>query len=65
MTAQSNVTPNELYTIKLVVADDGDTLYDSAVFIDGGSFDIGQLDLGEDILVSSGNALCEGQEMIV
>jgi gliding motility-associated-like protein len=65
MTAQSNVTPNELYTIKLVVADDGDTLYDSAVFIDGGSFDIGQLDLGEDILVSSGNALCEGQEIIL
>ena len=26
-------------------------------------FDIGQLDLGEDILVSSGNALCEGQEI--
>ena len=65
MTAQSNVTPNELYTIKLVVADDGDTLYDSAVFIDGGSFDIGQLDLGEDILVSSGNALCEGQEIVL
>ena len=65
MTAQSNVTPNELYTIKLVVADDGDTVYDSAVFIDGGSFDIGQLDLGEDILVSSGNALCEGQEIIL
>ena len=65
MTAQSSVTPNELYTIKLVVADDGDTLYDSAVFIDGGSFDIGQLDLGDDILVSSGNALCEGQEIVL
>ena len=24
------VTPNELYNIKLVVADDGDTIYDSA-----------------------------------
>ena len=65
MTAQSVVIPNELYNIKLVVADDGDTIYDSAVFIDGGSFDIGQLDLGEDILVSSGNALCEGQEIIL
>ena len=65
MTAQSAVVPNELYNIKLVVADDGDTIYDSAVFIDGGSFDIGQLDLGEDILVSSGNALCEGQEIIL
>ena len=65
MTAQSDVIPNELYTIKLVVADDGDTAYDSAVFIDGGSFDIGQLDLGEDILVSSGNALCEGQQIVL
>ena len=65
MTAQANVIPNEIYTIKLVVADDGDTLFDSAVFIDGGSFDIGQLDLGEDILISSGNALCAGQEIIL
>ena len=65
MTAESAVIPYELYSIKLVVADDGDTLYDSAVFIDGGSFDIGQLDLGEDILVSSGNALCEGEQIIL
>ena len=65
MTASATVIPNEVYTIKLVVADDGDTIYDSAVFIDGGSFDIGQLDLGEDILVSSGNALCEGQEIVL
>ena len=53
MTAQAEVIPNELYNIKLVVADDGDTIYDSAVFIDGGSFDIGQLDLGEDIFIIS------------
>ena len=65
MTASATVIPNEVYTIKLVVADDGDTIYDSAVFIDGGSFDIGQLDLGDDILVSSGNALCEGQEIVL
>ena len=65
MTASTTVIPNEIYTIKLVVADDGDTIYDSAVFIDGGSFDIGQLDLGEDILISSGNALCQGEEVVL
>ena len=65
MTAEADVIPNELYHIKLIVADDGDTLYDSAVFIDAGSFDIGTLDLGEDILLSSGTALCQGQEMML
>ena len=65
MTAEADVIPNELYHIKLIVADDADTLYDSAVFIDAGSFDIGTLDLGEDILLSSGNALCQGQEMVL
>jgi len=65
MTAEADVIPNELYHIKLVVADDGDTVYDSAVFIAAGSFNIGDLDLGEDILLDSGNALCQGQEMIL
>ena len=65
MTAEANVIPNELYHIKLVVADDGDTVYDSAVFIAAGSFNIGDLDLGEDILLDSGDALCQGQEMVL
>jgi hypothetical protein len=65
MTAEADVIPNELYHIKLVVADDQDTAYDSAVFISAGSFDIGDLDLGEDILLDSGDALCQGQEMIL
>ena len=51
LTAQADVIPNELYTIKLVIADALDSAFDS-VFIDGGSFNLGQLDLGEDILVS-------------
>ncbi len=60
MTAQATVIPNEQYHIKLVVADDGDTLFDSAVFIAAGSFDIGDIDLGPDILLTGGNANCEG-----
>jgi gliding motility-associated-like protein len=63
MTAEADVVPNEIYHIKLVVADDGDTLFDSAVFLAAGSFDIGDLDLGDDILLASGNANCEGDEV--
>ena len=65
MTAVADVIPNELYHIKLVVADDGDTAYDSAVFLSAGSFNIGDLDLGEDILLDSGDAICQGQELIL
>ncbi|MFT4697676.1 MAG: gliding motility-associated-like protein [Flavobacteriaceae bacterium] len=46
------------YTIKLVIADETDTALDSAVFIEAGSFDIGNVDLGDDILISTGNAVC-------
>ena len=60
LTASSEVIPNEQYHIKMVIADADDTAYNSAVFLGGGSFDIGQLDLGGDILLSSGNAQCEG-----
>jgi gliding motility-associated-like protein len=65
MTASATVVPNDQYHIKLVVADDGDSLYDSAVFLSAGSFNIGQIDLGEDILLSSGNANCQGDEFII
>ena len=65
MTASATVTPNELYHIKLVIADDGDSLFDSAVFIAAGSFDIGDLDLGDDILLTSGEANCQGDEVLL
>ena len=42
MTANSTVVPNNTYHIKLVVADRNDTQLDSAVFLGGGSFNIGQ-----------------------
>ena len=40
-TAQANVNIGETYHIKLVIADDGDAAFDSAVFLKAGSFDIG------------------------
>ena len=65
MTAAAEVIPGELYHIKLVIADALDDQLDSAVFIGGGTFRIGSPDLGEDILLSSGNANCQGEEVIV
>ncbi|WP_210725391.1 choice-of-anchor L domain-containing protein, partial [Candidatus Ulvibacter alkanivorans] len=61
LTAQGNVIPGETYRIKLVIADDRDGVYDSAVFLEAGSFNIG-VDLGPDATISNGNAPCEGEE---
>lgn len=41
LTATANVTPGVAYHFKMVLSDYRDTGYDSAVFIEGGSFDIG------------------------
>ena len=41
MTASSTVIPNNLYHIKLVIADRNDAILDSAVFLGAGSFNIG------------------------
>lgn len=41
LTAQSDVIPGTLYHIKLVIADEGNYRYDSAIFLGGGSFNFG------------------------
>jgi len=56
-TAQSEVVPGQTYHIKLAVADAGDSALDTAVFLEGGSFDLG-IDLGDDILIENGLAPC-------
>src|SRR5690554_6628415 len=60
MVAQSTVIPMTKYHIKLVIQDRGDSSYDSGVFIEAGSFDIGNLDLGDAQLVVEGDGLCVG-----
>ncbi len=60
LTASSAVVPNRSYNIKLVIADASDSEYDSAVFIEGGSFDI-SVDLGGSRIISRGNPLCAGE----
>ncbi|OYQ39657.1 hypothetical protein CHX27_13780 [Flavobacterium aurantiibacter] len=38
MTASAQIIPNELYNIKLIVGDFGDASYDTAIFIQAGTF---------------------------
>jgi len=64
MTATANVTPGVQYHIKLVIADEGNYRYDSAIFIGGGSFDM-VTDLGEDRTIATGNPVCSGEEYII
>jgi gliding motility-associated-like protein len=62
LTAQSDVIPGDTYHIKLVIADQGNYRYDSALFLGGESFNFG-VDLGEDRLISTGTALCSTQTL--
>jgi gliding motility-associated-like protein len=59
MTAQATVIPGRTYHIKLVIADHENIRYDSAIFLGGGSFNLG-IDLGPDRLVATNNPICEG-----
>ncbi|MCT8339719.1 choice-of-anchor L domain-containing protein, partial [Flavobacteriaceae bacterium TK19130] len=64
LTAMGSVIAGNPYTIKLVVADDGDSAFDFAVFLEEGSFNLG-VDLGPDVTIDSGNAPCEGEEYTI
>ncbi|WP_298761061.1 choice-of-anchor L domain-containing protein [uncultured Psychroserpens sp.] len=57
LTATANVIPNETYHVKLVIADEQNFRFDSAVFLEAGSFRL-STDLGPDRLIANGNAIC-------
>ena len=57
--ALASIIPNETYHIKLVVVDQDDGNYDSAVFIEGGSF-IPTVDLGDDIQTCANKLTIDG-----
>jgi gliding motility-associated-like protein len=59
MTAMANIQPNVQYSIKLVIADQTDKNYDSAVFIEGNSF-IASVDLGDDIQTCASTVTLDG-----
>lgn len=60
MTAEANVIIGKTYHIKLVIADDGAQYYDSAVFLEAGSFSA-KMDLGPDRTTTNNNAICFGE----
>lgn len=62
LTAQADVTPGTTYEIKLVIADDINYRYDSAVFIEANSFNLG-VDLGQDLI--GNNALCNDESVLL
>ena len=64
LTAESTVIPGETYHIKLVIADEGNYRFDSAIFLGGGSFNFG-IDIGEDRLIATGNPLCQNETLTV
>ncbi|MFY0632107.1 MAG: choice-of-anchor L domain-containing protein, partial [Flavobacteriaceae bacterium] len=59
LTATATVVPNATYHIKLVIADAGDNAFDSAVFLEAGSFNLG-LELGDDFVSADDTAVCGG-----
>ncbi|MBC7642513.1 MAG: choice-of-anchor L domain-containing protein, partial [Flavobacterium sp.] len=64
MTATANVLPGVTYHIKLVIADEQNYKYDSAIFLGGGSFKVG-VDLGIDKTIANNNPLCVGDSKIL
>lgn len=64
MTASANVIPGVTYHIKLVIADEENIRYDSAIFLGGGSFDVG-IDLGQNRLLLTNNPVCSGDNVVL
>jgi len=64
LTAQSSVIPGHQYHIKLVIADEGNYRYDSAIFLKGSSFSFG-IDLGTDRTFANNNPVCPNESFIL
>jgi gliding motility-associated-like protein len=64
LTAQTNIQPGKTYHIKLVIADQRNESYDSAVFLEAGSF-LPKIDLGSDRLLATNNPICFGESYTI
>lgn len=63
MNAQTDVVAGKSYHVKLVIANDKNEFYDSAVFLKAGSF-APKIDLGPDRLITN-NPVCFGESYII
>ncbi|NJM79222.1 MAG: T9SS type B sorting domain-containing protein [Flavobacterium sp.] len=64
LTAQSAVIPGTPYHIKLVIADERDARYDSAIFLKGGSFNLG-VDFGDNRTFTNANPVCFNEPVVL
>jgi gliding motility-associated-like protein len=64
MNAQTSVVAGKKYHIKLVIADDKNRYYDSAVFLEAGSF-ASKIDFGPDQTSLTNNPVCYGTPKIL
>lgn len=64
LNAIANVIPNETYHVKLVIADEQNYRYDSAVFLEAGSFQL-NTNLGPDLLIANNTALCTDETVLL
>lgn len=62
--ATAMIMPDVTYQVKLVIADEQNFRFDSAVFLEAGSFEL-STDIGPNRLISTGNALCENETLIL
>lgn len=64
MNAQTQVIAGKKYHIKLVIADDNNQYYDSAVFLQAGSF-TSKIDFGPDQTTLNNDPVCYGQTKVL
>ncbi len=64
MNAYTDVIPNKKYHLKLVIADDVTRQYNSAVFLEAGSF-LTKINFGEDRTIANKNPVCFGENFVL
>lgn len=62
--AQKDVIIGQQYHIKLVIADQGNNLYDSGIFLGGGTFQ-SETSLGNNRTIALNNPYCSGENVIL